>query len=140
MNGNAAGPAGKAGLLDWFYYLAPVWLALELLVWPNFRAGAVVGGGAAGAAAFYAAEWGLGAALFFRLPYAGLAALGENVVYLVLVLKFILFSPLDMAMAIADDSPSASGAAASYAAALPGALVSMAQVVFRLKGQVSRFR
>jgi hypothetical protein len=33
--------------LDRFYYLAPVWLALEVFVWPNFRAGAAVGGGLA---------------------------------------------------------------------------------------------
>jgi len=128
----------KIELLDWFYYLAPVWLALEVFVWPNFRAGAVVGGGLAGTIGFYAMEGGLGAALWCRLRYAGLAALGENVICLVLVLKFILLSPLDTALALADDAPGAAGAAASYAAALPGALVSMAQVGFRLKKQISR--
>ena len=45
-------------MLDWFYYLAPVWLALEGFVWPNFRAGAVVGGGLAGTLGFYAVEGG----------------------------------------------------------------------------------
>jgi len=128
----------KIELLDWFYYLAPVWLALEVFVWPNFRAGAVVGGGLAGTIGFYAVEAGLGAALWYRLRYAGLAALGENVIYLVLVLKFILLSPLDTALALANDAPEAAGAAASYAAALPGALLSMAQVAFRLKKQLSR--
>lgn len=125
----------KTEWLDWFYYLAPLWLLLEVFVWPNFRAGAVVGGGAAGTAAFYAVEAGLGAALWFRLRYAGLAALVENVVYLVLVLKFILLSPWDMALALADDAPGAAGMWTSYAAALPGALLSMVQVGFRLKRQ-----
>jgi hypothetical protein len=123
--------------LDWFYYLAPVWLVLEVFVWPNFRAGAVVGGGLAGTVGFYAVEGGIGAALWYRLRYADLAALGENVVCLALVLKFILLSPLDTALALADDAPGAAGAAASYAAALPGALVSMVQVGFRLKKQIS---
>lgn len=126
----------KAGLLDWFYYLAPVWLALEIFIWPNFRAGAVVGGGLAGTFCFYAVEGAIGAALWYRLRYAGLAALGENVLYLVLVLKFILFSPWDMALALANDAPGAAGMGASYAAALPGALMSMAQVGFRLKRQI----
>jgi len=126
----------KAGPLDWFYYLAPVWLALEIFIWPNFRAGAVVGGGLAGTFGFYAVEGAIGAALWYRLRYAGLAALGENVVYLVLLLKFILFSPWDMALALANDAPGAAGIGASYAAALPGALVSMAQVGFRLKRQI----
>jgi hypothetical protein len=127
----------KTELLDWFYYLAPVWLALEAFVWPNLRAGPVVGGGLAGTVGFYAVEGGIGVALWYRLRYAGLAALAENVVCLVLVLKFVLFSPLDTALALADDVPLAAGTAASYAAALPGALMSMAQVAFRLKKQLS---
>ncbi|PKQ19293.1 MAG: hypothetical protein CVT66_10915 [Actinobacteria bacterium HGW-Actinobacteria-6] len=124
--------------LDWFYYLAPLWLAVEVFVWPNFRAGAVVGGGLAATVVFYAVEGGIGAALWYRLPYAGLAALGENVVYLVLLLKFILLSPWDMALALADDAPGVAGMGASYAAALPGALVAMVQVGFRLKRQLPR--
>ena len=126
----------RTELLDWFYYLAPLWLVLEVFLWPNFRAGAVVGSGLAATVGFYAVEGAIGAALWYRLPYAGLAALGENVVYLILVLKFILFSPWDMAIALADDAPGAAGMGASYAAALPGALVSMAQVGFRLKKQL----
>jgi hypothetical protein len=127
----------KTEWLDWFYYLTPVWLALEVFVWPNFRAGAVVGGGLAGTMGFYAVEAGIGAALWYRLRYAGLAALAENVLYLVLVLKFILLYPWDMALALVNDAPGAAGMGASYAAALPGALVSMAQVSYRLKKQVS---
>jgi len=127
----------KTAVLDWFYYLAPVWLALEVFVWPNFRAGAVVGGGLAGTVGFYAVEGAIGAALWYRLRYAGLAALGENVIYLVLALKFILFYPWDMALALADDAPGAAGMGVSYAAALPGVLVSMAQVGFRLKKQIT---
>jgi len=127
----------KIELLDWFYYLAPVWLVLEVFAWPNFRAGAVVGGGLAGTVGFYAVEGGLGAALWYRLRYAGLAALCENIVCLILVLKFILLSPLDTALALANDAPEAAGAAASYAAALPGALMSMVQVGFRLKNQIA---
>ena len=117
--------------------MAPVWMALEIFIWPNFRAGAVVGGGLAGTVGFYAVEGGIGAALWYRLRYAGLAALAENVLYLVLVLKFILLSPLDTALALANDAPEAAGTAVSYAAALPGALVSMVQVGFRLKRQLN---
>ena len=92
----------------------------------------------AGTVGFYAVEGGIGAALWYRLRYADLAALCENAICLVLVLKFILLSPLDTALALADDAPGAAGAAASYTAALPGALISMAQVGFRLKKHISR--
>ena len=29
--------------LDWFYYAAPLWLALETFLWPNLGAGVITG-------------------------------------------------------------------------------------------------
>ncbi len=117
--------------LDWFYYAAPLWLALETFVWPDFRAGVITGGAFRGNAAFYCVEWGLGAALYFELPYARLSALIENAALTILYLKFILFAPWDIASNLAYDPAGAS--AASYAAALPGALYSCLHVVLRLR-------
>ena len=121
---------------DYFYYAAPLWLALETFFWPGFRAGTLTGGGFWGNAAFYGAEWGLGAALFFRLPWAGPAALAENVLLLVFYFRWVLFTPLDVAANIEDAS--AQAAAAGYAAALPGVLWSCVQVMFRIKSMTAR--
>lgn len=125
--------------LDWFYYAAPLWLALELFVWPGFRAGAVTGGSAWGNAAFYAAEGGLGAALYFKLPYARAGALLENAALLIVYFKYILFAPLDMALGIESDTGAVQAAASTYAAALPGALYSCVHIIFRIKSEIRRF-
>lgn len=134
MTGNAA-PGGRWGL-NFFYYLAPLWFLAETFLWPNFRAGVIFGGSAAGTAAFYAAEWGIGFALWRRLRYADLTALLENVAYLVFALKYVLYAPLDAAAALASDLPVAADFAASYAAALPGIMYSVLHVVLRIKGNI----
>ncbi len=122
--------------LDYFYYAAPAWLLLETFFWPNFRAGAVTGGSFWGNLAFYSAEGGLGAALYFHLPYARPAALLENAALVVVYMKFILFAPWDIAANIAD--PGAGEAASAYAAALPGALYSCCHVMLRLRSELDR--
>lgn len=125
--------------LDWFYYAAPLWLALETFLWPNFRAGVITGGSGWGNVAFYTVEAGLGAALFLRLPYARLAALAENTGQLVFVFKFILFGPLDIAQGVIDGVADGRAAAESYAAALPGAFYSCLHIIARLKSEIRRF-
>lgn len=127
-------------VLNSFYYLAPLWFALETFFWPNFRAGAVFGAGTPGIAVFYSVEACIGAALWFRLPYAAAGALFENLVYLVFILKFILFAPLDAASALADDPAVAAEFSRNYSAALPGILYSMAHVVLRIKKQAGDLR
>lgn len=123
--------------LGWFFYLAPVWFLVETFLWPGFRAGLVTGGNIWGNAAFYAVEAGLGAAMWYKLPYAGTAALVENVVYLVFTLKFILFAPWDMALLIDNDTAGAVKAAAGYRASLPGMLYSTAYLSFEIKNKLT---
>ena len=123
--------------LDSFYYLAPLWFVVETFFWPNFRAGLVFGAGHSGTAAFYAVEAGIGAALWFRLPHAAAGALLENVIYLVFVLKFILFAPLDAAAALGDGVDVTAEFARNYSAALPGMLYSALHVILRIKKQLA---
>ena len=123
--------------LDSFYYLAPLWFVVEAFFWPNFRAGVVFGPGLAATAAFYSVEAGIGTALWFRLPYAGAGALAENVIYLVFVMKFILFAPLDAAAALEAGRDVGSEFMRNYSAALPGMLYSMAHVILRIKKQIA---
>ncbi|PIU19701.1 MAG: hypothetical protein COT18_06100 [Elusimicrobia bacterium CG08_land_8_20_14_0_20_59_10] len=124
--------------LNSFYYLSPLWCVLELFFWPGFRAGVVTGSGAAGTAAFYAVEAGLGAALWFRLPYANAGALVENIVYLVFVLKFLMLTPLDIAIGLGDGAPGAEALARNYSAAVPGIIYSSFHVVYRIKKALRR--
>ena len=119
--------------LNIFYYLAPLWFAVEAFFWPNFRAGIVSGPGMFGLAAFYSVEAGLGAALWFKLPYAGLSALAENIVYLVFVIKFIVLTPLDIAMNLGDGVANADAMARNYSAAMPGIIYSGFHVVYKIK-------
>ena len=123
----------EKSLLNSFYYLAPLWFLVETLVWPNFRAGVVLGAGLWASAGFYAVEAGLGAALWMRLPYAGLCALVENVIYLVFVIKFVLLGPVDIASSLAADSAGADTMARNYISALPGVLYSAAHVTLRIR-------
>jgi hypothetical protein len=123
--------------LDSFYYLAPLWFVVETFFWPNFRAGLVFGAGHAGTAAFYAIEAGIGAALWFRLPHTAAGALLENVIYLVFVLKFILYAPLDAAAALGDGVDVSAEFSRTYSAALPGMLYSALHVIFRIKKQIA---
>lgn len=134
MTENAA-PDRRWGL-NFFYYLAPLWFLAETFAWPNFRAGVIFGGSAAGAAVFYAAEWGIGFALWRRLRYADLTALLENVAYLVFAFKYILFAPFDAAAAIASDTQVTADFAAVYAGSLPGIMYSVLHVVLRIKGNI----
>lgn len=127
-------------VLNSFYYLAPLWFVLETFFWPNFRAGVVAGPGLLGTAAFYSVEAGLGAALWYRLPYASAGALLENVIYLVFVMKFILYAPMDAALAMINDAPGAAELSQNYSAALPGMLYSMYHVVMKIKKQIAGMR
>ncbi len=120
-------------VLNSFYYLAPLWFVVEAYFWPNFRAGLVLGGGVWGTAAFYTVEAGIGAALWFKLPYAAAGAPLENVVYLIFVMKFIMYAPLDAAAALASDTETAAEFSRNYSAALPGMLYSVLHVVLRIK-------
>lgn len=127
----------RKGGLNWFFYLAPLWLVVETFIWPGFRAGLVTGGGFWLNALFYAVEGGLGAALWYGLPYAATAALAENVIYLALAIKFIMFAPLDIAMSMDTDMGRASAMYADYKASLPGILFSIAKVTFELKRRIA---
>jgi len=128
----------KQKLLNWFFYLAPVWFLVETFLWPGFRAGVVTGGNAWGNALFYSVEAGLGAAIWYKLPYAEISALIENVLYLVFVLKFILFAPWDIALAMEGDSSRTADMIKNYQASLPGMLYSMVYLVYKLKNRISR--
>lgn len=126
--------------LNYFYYAAPLWFVAEQFFWPNLRAGVITGGSLWGNLAFYGMEGGLGAALFFRLRFASPAALLENCAQLLFFFKYILFSPLDMALAIDGDTDAVAKAASTYAAALPGALYSCVHIIARLKSEIERFK
>lgn len=126
--------------LDYFYYAAPLWLALEVFLWPGFRAGIITGGSLWGNLAFYSVEGGLGAALYFRLPYARPAVLAENALYLLLFFRYILFSPLDIASRLELDPDGAQLAAKAYTAALPGAIYSCFHIILRVESGIRRLR
>jgi hypothetical protein len=122
------------GLTNWFYYLAPLWFLVEVFFWPDFRAGLVTGPGVLGAALFYAAEGSLGVAIRLKVPFAGAAALAENVIYLILAMKFMVLTPLSVADMMLDSPEVAETLARSYSASLPGMIFSMAYVGSRLSG------
>ncbi|HBA62044.1 MAG TPA: hypothetical protein DCZ92_14765 [Elusimicrobia bacterium] len=125
-------------LLNRFYYLAPLWFLLETFLWPDFRAGLVVGPGAWWKALFYTVEGGIGAALYFRLPYADASALAENIAYLVAAMKFVLITPLDIALSIGDSGGGGETLARKYTASMPGIVYSMFYVGIRLSAKLSR--
>lgn len=134
---------GRAGVnqeevLNYFYYLAPLWFVVKTFFWPYFRSGVVFGSGVWGTAAFYLVEGGLGAALWFKLPYANVSALAENVIYLAFALNFMLFTPWDIALSLANDNPNAEALSRHYAAALPGIMYSALHVMFRIKKAIGR--
>lgn len=121
-------------LINKFYYLAPVWFLLETFLWPNFRAGLVVGNLPFGNALFYTVEGGLGAALWFKLPLAETGVLIENVIYLTFAIKFIVITPLDSVLLTIDGVEHGSILAKNYAASLPGIIYSMFQVGLKISG------
>ena len=106
---------------------------VEVFLWPGFRAGIIFGDSLFGSLAFYGIEAGLGAAIYFRLSYAGLIACAENIIYLLLTLKFILITPLDIALCIGEDMTEAVALSRSYKASLPGIIYSAFHVIFRIK-------
>jgi len=120
----------KMGKLDYFYLLAPAWLALELTLWPGFRAG-VFTSSPGWTAAFYAMEAGIGAALYFRLRLAAPVALLENAAYLTAAVNYVILSPMHIAGSAGTADLAAAGA--SYRAALPGILYSAFYCVFRIR-------
>ena len=119
-------------ILNGFYYLAPAWFLLETFLWPNFRAGLVVGNLPLGNALFYSVEAGLGAALWFKLPLAETGVLIENVIYLVFAIKFIVITPLDLAILQFDGVEHASILAKNYTASVPAIIYSMFQVGIKI--------
>ena len=123
----------KQKLLNWFFYLAPLWFLVETFLWPGFRAGVVTGGNGWGNALFYSVEAGLGAAIWYKLPHAETGALVENVLYLIFVLKFILFAPWDIALAMEGDSARTAEMINNYRSSLPGMLYSMVYLVYKIK-------
>ncbi|MBU2529669.1 MAG: hypothetical protein KKD35_01415 [Elusimicrobia bacterium] len=123
----------KNNLLNGFYYLAPLWFIVEIFFWPGFRAGLIFGNSFMGSLAFYSIEAGLGAAIYFKLPYGNLSAFIENVLYLLFAMKFILFMPLDIALAIDEDTTAAVNMAQHYKAALPGMIYSGFHIILRMK-------
>lgn len=125
--------------LDYFYYAAPLWFLVEQFFWPNLRAGVLTGGSLWGNLAFYGLEGGLGAALYFRLRFANPAVLLESTTQLIFFFKYILFAPVDMALAIDGDTETVARAAHAYAAALPGAFFSCWQIIARIKGELRKF-
>jgi hypothetical protein len=126
----------KMGKLDYFYLLAPAWLALELTLWPGFRAG-VLSHSAGWIIVFYAMEAAIGAAFYFRSRFAATAALLENVAYLTAAVNYIILSPMHIAGSAETADMAAAGA--SYRAALPGILYSAFYCVFRLRRWLSGF-
>ncbi|MCG2726698.1 MAG: hypothetical protein L6420_10715 [Elusimicrobia bacterium] len=123
----------KDSLLNGFYYLAPLWFIVEISFWPGFRSGMIFGNSFFGSLVFYGIEAGLGAAIYFKLSYANLSAFAENIIYLLFAMKFILFTPLDIALAIGEDTTAAVNMSQNYKAALPGIIYSCFHVIFRIK-------
>jgi hypothetical protein len=130
----------RSSVLDYFYYLAPLWFLAETFFWPGFRSGVIFGGSTAGSAAFYAAEWGIGFALWRRLRYAEVTALAENALYLLFAVKFVLYAPLDAASALAAGDDVAAEFTRNYAASLPGIIYSMLRVTLRLQAGIRNLR
>ena len=86
-----------------------------------------------GSLAFYGIEAGLGAAIYFKLPYANLSTFVENILYLLFALKFILLMPLDIALAIDEDTTAAVNMAQTYKAAVPSMIYSGFHIILRMK-------
>jgi hypothetical protein len=123
----------KNNLLNGFYYLAPLWFIVEIFFWPGFRAGLIFGNSFMGSLAFYGIEAGLGAAIYFKLPFANLSTFIENIIYLLFAMKFILLMPLDIALAIDEDTRTAVNMTHAYKAALPGMIYSGFHIILRMK-------
>ncbi len=74
-----------------------------------------------------------GAAIYFKLPYANLSTFIENIIYLLFAMKFILLMPLDIALAIDEDTSAAVNITHAYKAALPGIIYSGFHIILRMK-------
>lgn len=116
-----------------YYYLAPVWFILEVLVWPGLRAGPIVGNSMGGAALFYAIEAAIGGAFWMGLPSAEALAFLQNIVQLISIFRYILFTPMDIALNIDTNVAWAASASDAYAKAIPGAIFSGFQIVHALR-------
>ena len=122
-----------------YYYLAPLWFVVEAFLYPDLRAGPIVGHSLAAVAAFYAVEGGIGTLLWKGLPGAQPAALTVNVAQLIAVLRFILFTPMDAALFLdGADSGHWEAATQGYARAIPGAIVSGFQLVHTIRAAIDR--
>lgn len=119
-------------LIKGYYYLVPVWFLIEAFLLPGVRAGVLVGRSFWGLLGFYAVEGVIGAGFWKGSPYAGWAALAENVVYLTASIYFILLGPLDIALAIGSDMTRTTQMSDNYLRALPGEMFSACQVTWTL--------
>ena len=128
--------SAKNNLLNGFYYLTPLWFIVEIFFWPGFRAGLIFGNSFMGSLAFYGIEAGLGAAIYFKLPYSNLSAFIENIIYLIFAMKFILLMPLDIALAIDEDTNAAVNMVQHYKTAVPGIIYSGFHIILRMKTSI----
>lgn len=116
-----------------YYYLAPVWFILEVAVWPGLRAGPLTGGSMEGAALFYGVEAAIGGAFWSGLPAAQALAFMQNVAQLISLFRYILFTPMDIALNIDTNVAWAASASDAYVKAIPGAIFSGFQIVYALR-------
>ncbi|MBI5209068.1 MAG: hypothetical protein HY927_03750 [Elusimicrobia bacterium] len=116
-----------------FYYLAPVWFLVEAVSWPNFRAGAVTGGSGLGNFLFYALEAGIGAGFWCGRPWAGQAALAENILYLAATFIAIATAPLRLASAITANGTDAASMARHAGAPSVGIAFSVFFVAYAVR-------
>ncbi|MBI4679087.1 MAG: hypothetical protein HY748_16035 [Elusimicrobia bacterium] len=121
-----------------FYYLAPLWLLVETVSWPFFRAGLVTGGSGPWNLLFYAVECAIGAGYWQRLPWIPYAALVENILYLAAAFHMVIFSPVNMALRLDSGAPQAALAVKNFHQSLPGFLFSMFFVALTIRRLVAR--
>lgn len=121
-------------LIRFYYYLAPVWFLVEAFLMPGVRAGPIVGRSILGLAVFYGIESGIGAAFWRKIPWAGNLALAQNVIYLVSIIRFIIFTPLDLVTNI--ESEVFASAAQEYTRAIPGMTVSLFQATAQIYAKI----
>lgn len=130
----------KLDFVKGYYYLAPLWFLAEAFFFQDLRAGPIVGHSLAAVAVFYAAEAGIGALYWHGKPGADAAATLENVVQFIAVLKFILFAPIDAAMALDVDPGQSQAMMAHYSQAVPGAIFSGFQLVHAIRRAIGKIR
>jgi len=110
-----------------YYYLAPLWCVLEVLVWPGLRAGPMTGDSPVLVGLFYTMEGAVAAGFWTGFWAAEHIALAENLVYLAAALGLLARSPAALAR---------SGPGVAFALFL--AVVSLYRLVYRRRFRRSR--